>query len=117
MVRESTIEKHLRKAVEKRGGLLEVFKFCSGVPDRVILLPEGIVAFLEVKRQGGIPRAQQVKRIVQIQRLGTKAGWVDSKESIEEFLNEISSENISEKAIEEIVDKEAIGLFLWNGSW
>lgn len=92
MVRESTIEAYLRKAVEGRGGVCWKFKSSvSGVPDRVVMLPEGVIAFLEVKRPGGIPRAQQVKRILQIERLGTKAGWVDSKESIEEFLNEISS--------------------------
>ena len=99
MVRESVIEKHLRVAVEKRGGLCWKFKSSvSGVPDRIVLLPEGVIAFCEVKRQGGIPRPQQVKRILQIQRLGTKAGWVDSKETIEEFLNEISSKNLSAKS-------------------
>ncbi len=99
MVRESTVEKHLRVAVQKRGGLCWKFKSSvSGVPDRIVLLPEGIIAFLEVKRPGGIPRPQQVKRILQIERLGTKAGWVDSKETIEEFLNEISGKAISAKS-------------------
>ena len=98
-MRESTVEKHLRVAVQKRGGLCWKFRSSvSGVPDRVILMPEGGIAFCEVKRPGGIPRPQQVKRILQIQRLGTKAGWVDSKETIEEFLNEISSKAISAKS-------------------
>ena len=61
MVRESVIETYLRKSVEKRGGLCWKFKSSvSGVPDRVILLPESIIAFLEVKRQGGIPRKRSI---------------------------------------------------------
>ena len=100
MVRESVIETYLRKSVEKKGAfvgslkvplveyLIELF-YCQKVS-----LP------LEVKRQGGIPRPQQVKRILQIQRLGIKAGWVDSIESVEEFLDEISSKKyISKKQL------------------
>ena len=62
MVRESTIEAYLRKAVEGRGGVCWKFKSSvSGVPDRVVMLPEGVIAFLEV----------EVMSIVLLSKLGT----------------------------------------------
>ena len=90
MLRETEVEKYLKKEVESRGGVCWKFTSAtSGVPDRVVLLPAGVIAFCEVKRLGALPRPQQVKRLLQIQRLGTTATWVDSKESVKEFLNEI----------------------------
>jgi hypothetical protein len=92
MVRETEIEKYLKKLVEEKGGVCWKFtSSVSGVPDRVVLLPAGIVGFCEVKRQRGVPRPQQVKKILQIQRLGTNATWIDSKESARRFINEICS--------------------------
>ena len=92
MVRESDIEKYLKNLVEEKGGVCWKFtSSTSGVPDRLVLLPAGIVAFCEVKRQGVLPRPQQVKKILQIQRLGSDAGWIDSKESAKEFIDGICS--------------------------
>lgn len=92
IVRETEIEKYLKKLVEEKGGVSWKFtSSVSGVPDRVVLLPQGVIAFCEVKRQGKLPRPQQVKKMLQIQRLGTNATWIDSKESAKEFINEICS--------------------------
>ena len=53
-MRESEIEKRLKNAVKMRGGL--ALKFVSpnfnGVPDRLLLLPEGKAAFAELKATG-----------------------------------------------------------------
>ena len=50
-MREKTIEKKLADAVKGRGGLAP--KFTSpgfdGMPDRIVLLPGGRMAFVEVK--------------------------------------------------------------------
>ena len=47
MVRESDIEKYLKNLVEEKGGVCWKFtSSTSGVPDRLVLLPAGIVAFL-----------------------------------------------------------------------
>ena len=55
MVRETDIEKYLKKLVEAKGGVSWKFtSLASGVPDRVVLLPAGIVGFCEVKRQRGV---------------------------------------------------------------
>lgn len=67
-MRESKLEKDLRKAVAGMGGIF--FKFVSpsmnGVPDRVIAWPNGHVTFMEVKRpyvQGGRIRPLQYRMI------------------------------------------------------
>ena len=51
---EKTIESNLKKAVVSRGGLCVKFVSPSfaGVPDRIVLLPGGQVAFVETKATG-----------------------------------------------------------------
>ena len=59
MVRESDIEKYLKNLVEEKGGVC--WKFTSSfsrVPDKVVLLPAGIVGFCEVKKQRGVQRIE-----------------------------------------------------------
>ena len=64
MIRETEIEKKLRKMVESKGGacLKWVCPGWAGVPDRIILLPGGIVKFVETKRpKTGVLSARQIK--------------------------------------------------------
>lgn len=61
---EKEIEKKLRRNVERLGGrcLKWVCPGWSGVPDRIILLPEGRIVFAETKRpKGGVVSALQEK--------------------------------------------------------
>ncbi len=57
-VKEKILERRLVLAVKKVGGVCP--KFVSpgldGMPDRLILLPGGRIAFAEVKRHGEKPR-------------------------------------------------------------
>jgi hypothetical protein len=52
---EKEIERKLRDAICKRGGLCLkwVCPGWSGVPDRILLLPGGIIIFCELKRPDG----------------------------------------------------------------
>lgn len=85
---EKDIEKYLRLKVKKMGGL--ALKFVSpsftGVPDRVVLLPNVAVFFVEVKNTGQKmrPRQEYVKK--QFEKLGLEVYTVDSKEKIDEIL-------------------------------
>ena len=90
-VREKEIEKKLREAVKKRGGIAPkwVSPGMSGVPDRLILLPKGKIAFVETKAPGEKPRQLQVSRHRLLRRLGFKVFVIDRKEVIEEILDEI----------------------------
>ena len=62
---EKEIESYFKKQVESIGGLC--YKLTcpgvAGVPDRMCLLPDGKVAFVEVKAAGGKLSARQ-KRVI-----------------------------------------------------
>ena len=93
MMRERQIEQQLVAAVRKRGGLCPkwVSPGLDGVPDRIILLPGGRVAFAELKAPGKTLRTQQRYRKAQLERLGFRVYVIDSKEQIGGVLDEISA--------------------------
>lgn len=90
---EKQIESKLLKAVRQLRGLC--LKFVSpsfdGVPDRIVLLPEGKIAFVETKRTGGKMRPLQLRRKKQIEQLGFKVFCLDDPNDIKEVLDEIQS--------------------------
>lgn len=92
-MREKTIESKLIKAVKSMGGLSP--KFVSpgldGVPDRLVLLPGGNMAFIEVKAPGETMRPLQVRRKRQLESLGFSVYCIDSPEQIGGILSEIQS--------------------------
>ena len=60
-MREKYIEQKLVREVKKRGGLCEKWNSgSSGWPDRIVLLPDGKIGFVEVKAPGEKPRKLQV---------------------------------------------------------
>ncbi len=89
----SKTESKLVKTVKAMGGLAP--KFVSpgldGVPDRLVLLPKGHIAFIEVKAPGKELRPLQVRRKTQLEALGFSVYCIDEPEQIEEVLNEIQS--------------------------
>ena len=92
-MREREIEEYLRLGVKRLGGM--AFKFTSpgnaGVPDRIVLLPDGKIYFVELKRPGGKTSPLQEMQISGLRRLGQDVRVIDSKEGVEAFLNEIRS--------------------------
>lgn len=88
---ESVIEGRLRQEAKKRGGM--ALKFVSpgmnGMPDRIVLMPGGKLAFVELKAPGKIPRALQEKRIGQLRKLGFSVYVLDGTERIGGILDEI----------------------------
>lgn len=92
-MREKTIETKLVQAVRAKGGLAP--KFTSpgfdGVPDRLILLPGGKVAFIELKAPGKTLRPLQVRRKRQLEALGFSVYCIDGVEQIGGILSEIQS--------------------------
>ena len=68
MKSEKQIEQGLVKAVKNMGGIVP--KFVSpgfdGMPDRIVLLPYGKFAFVEVKAPSKKPRPLQVSRHAQV---------------------------------------------------
>lgn len=90
---ESLIEQHLVKEVNRRDGLCLKFNSQSmtGIPDRIVLMKNGTVGFVEVKQKGKKPRPLQELRMKQLRRLGFKVYTLDEKEKIGEILDEICS--------------------------
>lgn len=90
---EEYIEQKLVKAVKKRGGM--ALKFVSpgldGVPDRIVLLPMGRIAFVELKAPGRKMRPLQVRRKRQLEALGFLVYCVDRVEEIGGMLDEIKN--------------------------
>ena len=92
-MRERTIEAKLVQIVKSRGGLAP--KFVSpgldGMPDRIVLLPHGKMAFVEVKAHGKKPRPLQVRRKSQLESLGFSVYCLDDATRIGGMLDEIQS--------------------------
>lgn len=90
-MREKIIENKLKNTIKEKGGLC--LKFVSpgfdGVPDRIILLPDGIIAFAELKAPGKKLRPLQERRKRQLESLGFSVFCIDNTECIGGVLNEI----------------------------
>lgn len=88
---EKSIERKLIKLVRKNGGLALKFTSpgCDGVPDRLLLLPEGRAAFAEIKATGQRLRPLQMSRKRQLERLGFKVFVIDRPEQMGGVIDEI----------------------------
>lgn len=86
---ERFIEQKLRRAVIAVGGLCP--KFISpgmdGMPDRLILLPGGRVAFVELKAPNKVPRPLQAQRHAQLRDLGFSVFVIDDPVQIPQILS------------------------------
>lgn len=90
-MREKAIEKKLVQAVKVTGGIAP--KFISpgfdGMPDRIVLLPGGYMAFVEVKASGEKPRPLQLARHKSLRRLGFQVYVLDDEQQIGGILDGI----------------------------
>lgn len=93
-MREKTLERKLVEAVKEMGGIAP--KFISpgfdGMPDRLVLLPLGRIAFLEAKRHGEKPRPLQEARHGMLRRLGFQVYVLDDAAQISEILKQMGGE-------------------------
>ena len=91
---EKEIEKKLVVEVRKMGGI--AVKFISpglnGMPDRLVLLPKGKMAFVELKSPGKKPRPLQVRRINELKKLGFACYVIDGYEQIYEVLKDMGGD-------------------------
>ena len=93
VLRECVIEKALVKEAKSRGGM--AVKFVApgfdGVPDRLVLLPGGKCAFVELKAPGKKLRPLQEKRKHQLEALGFSVYVIDGLEQIGGVLHGIQT--------------------------
>lgn len=90
---ERTIERRLFESTKKRGGI--AYKFITtnraGIPDRMVCLPGGKIAFIELKAPGKKPRPLQQVRHNELEALGQKVFVIDDINQVEEVLNAIQN--------------------------
>lgn len=90
---EKTIERKLVQAVKAAGGIAPKFTSpgFAGMPDRLVLLPGGVMAFAELKTPGKKPRPLQLARHRLLRSLGFKVYVIDSVNQIGGILDEIQT--------------------------
>ena len=88
---EKQIENKLTMAVKKAGGIAPklVCPGFAGMPDRLILLPDGHVGFAELKAPGKKPRPLQEARHRLLRELGFKVYVIDDIAQIGGMLDEL----------------------------
>ena len=90
-MREKQVEQRLVKAVRAAGGICPklVSPGIDGMPDRLLLMPGGRMAFVEVKAPGKEPRPLQTHRHKQLRALGFPVFVLDNPEQVSWILEEV----------------------------
>lgn len=87
---EKHIEKRLREAVKKKGGLALklVCPGFTGITDRLVLMPGGRLIFVELKFGKGKLSARQIAVHRLLNNLNFET-WIVTENNINEFLQQI----------------------------
>lgn len=92
-MREKDVEKILVAEIRKMGG--KAYKWVSpgndGVPDRIVVLPEGRLIFVELKADTGRLRELQKKQIGTLRGLGQDVRVVYGPEGLCRFFRDIGN--------------------------
>ena len=90
---EKQIENKLTMVVKKNGGiaLKLVCPSFAGMPDRLILLPDGHIGFAELKAPGKKPRPLQLSRHRLLRELGYRVYVIDDPKQIGGMIDELQS--------------------------
>jgi len=95
-MREKQIERKLVNAIKAAGGIAP--KFVSpgydGMPDRLLRLQGGRMAFVEVKSPGEKPRPLQTARHRMLRKLGFKVYVLDAEADIEKIVKEVMPDEV-----------------------
>lgn len=89
-IRERWVESYLVKRIKEVGG--KAYKFnsltCKGVADRLVLLPNGKIFFIELKSSAG--KQTQLQKVFEqdVTKLGQKYLIINSRDSVNEFLQQ-----------------------------
>lgn len=88
---EKVIEKRLTLEIVKLGGwtIKLLSTFVRGLPDRLCMMPGGILFFVEVKSTGVKPTKFQILIHEKLRALGFKVYVIDTTEKLNELLNSL----------------------------
>lgn len=90
---EKTIEQALVRATKKAGGIAPKLTSPAnaGMPDRIIILPNGKICFVELKAPGKKPRPLQTRQMQRLTTLGCMVRIIDHPNQIQELIDEIQA--------------------------
>ena len=89
-MRESKIENYLKTEVGKYNGMcLKFTSSVSGVPDRIVVLPDNRVYFVELKQEKG--RLSKIQKYMhkQFNKRGVPVYVPYSKNDVDKFIEEV----------------------------
>lgn len=88
---EKRIERRLAESVRAAGGMCIKMQcdFMAGLPDRLVLLPGGRVAFVELKTTGERPRRLQGVVHARLRGLGFRVEVIDTLAGVDLFMKTI----------------------------
>lgn len=90
-VRESKIEGQFRDMVRARGGLaLKLIPVIAGIPDRIILWPNGTTTLVEMKTKTGKRSAIQIHRHRQLGAMGHTVVTLGGEEEMVAWLDDFT---------------------------
>jgi len=88
--KEKNVETYLKKRIDNLGGI--AYKFVSpsnsGVPDRIVLMPNSRIFFVELKSPEGESTSLQDTQQKKIDRLGFQVFVIYSKAGVDEFIRQ-----------------------------
>lgn len=91
---EKAVEAKLAKGVKDMGGL--AYKFVSpgniGVPDRLLIFPDGTIWFVELKTESGKLSAMQEYQIKRMINVGARVAVLHGSEDVKRFMENRAAE-------------------------
>lgn len=95
MENEKATERYLRNEIKAIGG--EAYKFVSpgvsGVPDRIVCLPDGKAVFVEVKSEGKKSTQRQKQQQDKLRSLGFEVYVdIDTRQKVDELVRRLKDE-------------------------
>lgn len=87
-ISEKKVEKRLVDGVEALGGMAIKFPpiFFRGFPDRIVLMPKGVIVFVELKKPGETARKIQDKVHARLRGLGFRVEVLGDFNEVDTFL-------------------------------
>ena len=89
-MRERDIEKYLVQQAKALQGEVRKVKWIqrSGAPDRLLMLPEGILVWVELKAPGKKPEPHQLREHERMRKMGQRVEVIDSLEGVDNLMGE-----------------------------
>ena len=104
---ERELEKMFRLAVKAAGGC--AYKFVSpgmsGVPDRLVVLPDNCIGFVELKAPGKKSRPEQCYQQRRLENMGCYVAVLDDLDRIEQIIQEIREYGIADEEWEKLTER------------